>query len=252
MTDHPTVSILGPAAVKAGREALEDEALTRLGRDLGTVHVEAITEAVIRAALAAVLPSGEVACTESQECDPDSPEEYRLCDAHEAAQSHARGVHRWCDVDCREAMGTVELTNFVVAKGYPGTAGALRELLHRAAEDAVAALAGREVPPPVLLVGDEDPGTMRVETDRYAVSPVPYGHRDYRNLLIYVVRHENGWGITDGAGWLANRRGSWTLNSDDAQIFTGAPEAKRVAVAIAEGIRLRAVSILEAKRRREA
>lgn len=247
---NPAVSILAPAAIAAGREALKDEALTRLWLDLDSRHVDAIAEAVIRAALAAVLGDGAVACTEGEPCE-ETPEPFGLCGAHEAEQAHARGEHRWCDITCREAMGTEEMTNFVVARGYPGTAGALRELLRRAAEDAVSALAGREVPPPVLILGDEAPATMRVETDRYAVSPVPYGHPNYRDLVLFVVRRDHGWAITDGAGWIANERGAWTLNSYDALIFASSSQAKRIAARVADGIRLRAVRVLEAKRARE-
>ncbi len=54
-------------------------------------------------------------------------------DREEAARLHAAGDHQYCDVTCETAMPTEAMRNFVIAKGYPGTAGALDELLRRAA-----------------------------------------------------------------------------------------------------------------------
>ncbi|MFE2930649.1 hypothetical protein [Streptomyces sp. NPDC059278] len=43
--------VLSPAGIRAAADAITDEALTHLGRDLGTIHVERIAEAGLRAAL---------------------------------------------------------------------------------------------------------------------------------------------------------------------------------------------------------
>ncbi|WP_331731838.1 hypothetical protein OG298_45175 (plasmid) [Streptomyces sp. NBC_01005] len=43
--------VLSPTGIRAAAEAIGDEALTHLGRDLGTIHVERIAEAGLRAAL---------------------------------------------------------------------------------------------------------------------------------------------------------------------------------------------------------
>ncbi|MFE7106599.1 hypothetical protein ACFU98_35165 [Streptomyces sp. NPDC057575] len=43
--------VLSPVGIRAAAEAIGDEALTHLGRDLGTIHVERIAEAGLRAAL---------------------------------------------------------------------------------------------------------------------------------------------------------------------------------------------------------
>lgn len=43
--------VLSRAGIRAAAEAIGDEALTRLGRNLGTIHVERIAEAGLRAAL---------------------------------------------------------------------------------------------------------------------------------------------------------------------------------------------------------
>ncbi|WP_052397239.1 hypothetical protein [Streptomyces sp. NRRL F-5123] len=50
--------------------------------------------------------------------------------------AHAAGDHQWCDVTCEVAMPSEAMRNFIVAKGYPGTAGALAELERRAAAQA--------------------------------------------------------------------------------------------------------------------
>lgn len=43
--------VTSPEAIRAAAMAIGDAALTHLGRDLGTIHVETIAEAAIRAAL---------------------------------------------------------------------------------------------------------------------------------------------------------------------------------------------------------
>lgn len=234
MTDHPTVSILGEEAVSAACYALAN------GQDLNRVPLEEVALTVLRAAASTVAAPAEVVCTEGEECDPSAPEAYRLCDAHEAAQAHARGEHRWCDETCREAMTTEQLTNFVVARGYPGTAGALRELLRRATEDAVKGLCGGTIPPQPSVPERAEPGReVHVWTDRYAVSSFPFGHPDYYAFLLHVVRRGEGWAVTDGAGWLATDAGAWTLDTFGAKIFPSAGEAKRIAVRMAREVLLR-------------
>lgn len=42
---------LSPEAIRAAAEAIGDEALTHLGRDIGTIHADHIAEAGLRAAL---------------------------------------------------------------------------------------------------------------------------------------------------------------------------------------------------------
>lgn len=62
---------------------------------------------------------------------PDETDEQRA-DREETERDHARGDHTYCGVTCEVTMPTEQLRNFVVAKGYPGTNGALNELLRRA------------------------------------------------------------------------------------------------------------------------
>lgn len=64
---------------------------------------------------------------------PDPCADGELCDRHETEQAHAAGDHGNCGVTCSTEFPTEALRNFVIAKGYPGTTGALDELLRRAA-----------------------------------------------------------------------------------------------------------------------
>jgi hypothetical protein len=57
-------------------------------------------------------------------------------DRLETEREHAAGNHQYCGVTCEVEMPSDMLRNFIVAKGYPGTAGALDELLRRARERA--------------------------------------------------------------------------------------------------------------------
>lgn len=58
----------------------------------------------------------------------------RAADEHETTVEHARGEHEHCGPTCETAYPGAHLRNFILAKGYPGTAGALDELLRRAAQ----------------------------------------------------------------------------------------------------------------------
>lgn len=66
-------------------------------------------------------------CSEPNPCEDGEP-----CDRHEEEQAHAEGDHTFCGVTCEVEMPTEPMRNFVIARGYPGTAGALDELLRRA------------------------------------------------------------------------------------------------------------------------
>ncbi|MFF3928198.1 hypothetical protein [Streptomyces hirsutus] len=57
-------------------------------------------------------------------------------DREETERDHARGDHTHCGIGCEVELPTEHLRNFVVAKGYPGTKGALDELLRRARAEA--------------------------------------------------------------------------------------------------------------------
>lgn len=55
--------VLSPAGIRAAAEAMGDEALTHLGRDLGTIHVDHIAEAGLRAALDQAQQPTTTTCT---------------------------------------------------------------------------------------------------------------------------------------------------------------------------------------------
>ncbi|MER7053418.1 hypothetical protein [Streptomyces sp. NPDC000351] len=73
----------------------------------------------------------ETAATETDE---------QRADREETERDHARGDHTHCGLTCETEMPTEHLRNFVIAKGYPGTKGALDELLRRARAEAAAVL----------------------------------------------------------------------------------------------------------------
>lgn len=67
-------------------------------------------------------------------CDQPNPcEDGELCATHEEEQAHAEGEHAFCGPTCEVEFPTELLRNSILAKGYPGTAGILDELLRRAA-----------------------------------------------------------------------------------------------------------------------
>ncbi|MCU1613899.1 MAG: hypothetical protein JWO98_1439 [Frankiales bacterium] len=79
--------------------------------------------------------SDEAQQPEPTPCSQPSPcEDGELCDVHEEEQAHADGEHAFCGVRCEVQFPSEPMRNFILAKGYPGAAGALNELLRRAAE----------------------------------------------------------------------------------------------------------------------
>ncbi len=85
-------------------------------------------------------PDVRTPCSVPNGCDPDGD----LCDQHETERAHAEGEHAFCGVTCEVEFPTEMLRNFILAKGYPGTAGALDELLRRAAAGLLPAEPGKE------------------------------------------------------------------------------------------------------------
>ncbi|GAA4823938.1 hypothetical protein [Streptomyces ziwulingensis] len=74
---------------------------------------------------------------EAQPATPDTETDEQRADREETERDHARGDHTYCGITCETEMPTKHLRNFVIAKGYPGTKGALDELLRRARTAAV-------------------------------------------------------------------------------------------------------------------
>jgi len=75
---------------------------------------------------AVVPPADQTAMAPAVETDEER------ADREETARDHARGDHTYCGITCEAEMPTEHLRNFLIAKGYPGTKGALDELLRRA------------------------------------------------------------------------------------------------------------------------
>lgn len=77
------------------------------------------------------------------EQQPAETDEERA-DREETEREHAAGIHTHCGLTCEVELPSEHLRNFVIAKGYPGTKGALDELLRRARAEATASSAATE------------------------------------------------------------------------------------------------------------
>jgi hypothetical protein len=124
----------GQAAIERVRSVLESEAV--VGRS-ALDYRGLITAALM--ADAASGPGGMAAETQPETqadlpCSQPNPcEDGELCGVHEEAQAHAEGEHEYCGPTCEVQFPSEQMRNFILAKGYPGTAGMLDELLRRAA-----------------------------------------------------------------------------------------------------------------------
>lgn len=103
----------------------------RYGKASVSTALCAMSDALFRMAAEAQPGTTPAAATPCSVPDPCADGE--LCDRHETEQAHAEGEHELCGVTCEVKFPSEELRNFVLAKGYPGTKGALDELLRRAA-----------------------------------------------------------------------------------------------------------------------
>lgn len=103
---------------------------------------------------------------------PNPCEDGELCDVHEEELAHAEGEHELCGVTCEVQMPSELMRNFIIARGYPGTAGALAELLRRAAsQKAVSSkppLPARMLDPWPRIPVDTSDGTDFHRLDRIA------------------------------------------------------------------------------------
>ncbi|MFG2763125.1 hypothetical protein [Streptomyces rubiginosohelvolus] len=132
-TDHPAeradlpyIALLHPGVGLALAAWLESAA-ERLGD----------TEAPLAALLdpSALAVARQLLGTTSEDTTAEETDEEREQreDREETDREHAVGIHTHCGLTCEVDLPTEHLRNFVIAKGYPGTAGALDELLRRAA-----------------------------------------------------------------------------------------------------------------------
>lgn len=82
---------------------------------------------------AAFAPAGHYADCPDASTPAETDEE--RADRLETERDHTAGDHTHCGITCETELPTEHLRNFVVAKGYPGTAGALDELVRRARQE---------------------------------------------------------------------------------------------------------------------
>src|SRR5690606_3341535 len=130
-----------PAAHRTDRAAVYAEVAERLAADAEQGDKEGLTRIYRRSAAKQVREwadellrmAGETQPAETTE--PEETDEERA-DREETERDHARGDHTHCGITCETEMPTEQLRNFVIAKGYPGTKGALAELERRAAAGA--------------------------------------------------------------------------------------------------------------------
>ncbi|MFH8483035.1 hypothetical protein [Streptomyces sp. NPDC018055] len=136
---YRTVGVSGLRRLKAGSDGREItsygwEAFRNYGRFGYAQRPDWLTDRIFEHMPSAMEPyPGRT--SDDGEPETDEQREDRL----EAERLHAAGDHKHCDETCEVELPSDHLRNFIVAKGYPGAAGALDELLRRAAAPAVLA-----------------------------------------------------------------------------------------------------------------
>lgn len=88
-----------------------------------------------------------------------------------------------------------------------------------------------------------------IEAVRYAVSVLPRDDINFHAYALYVQRRRNGWGITDGAGWIESRTGTWTLDHYEALDFPSLESALALARKIAPSWTVNGITATEAYHR---
>ncbi|UDM00047.1 hypothetical protein [Streptomyces longhuiensis] len=129
-----------------------------------------ISELTLAAALYCakhVLPAGPPPAPDPAETDEER------ADREETERAHAHGDHTYCGATCETEFPTELLRNTILAKGYPGTAGMLDEMLRRARAEAAAAPSA--------------PASQTVRRERYAAA----------------IRETDGWVLDDGQHMIA-------------------------------------------------
>ncbi|WP_435601312.1 hypothetical protein [Streptomyces sp. C10-9-1] len=93
------------------------------------------------------------------------------------------------------------------------------------------------------------PPEATVEAVRYAVSVLPADDINFNAYALYVQRRRDGWGITDGAGWVETRTGTWTLDHYEALTFPTPEPALALAQRFALRRTVNGISVTEAYQR---
>ena len=130
-----------PAPLSPGREQEIRHVLNTLGDSTSLLAVPArvaLSELLTELdRVRAELEPGTTPAVATPCSVPDPCADGDLCDRLETEQAHAAGDHGNCGVTCEVEYPSIQLRNFILAKGYPGTKGMLDELLRRAGQPAV-------------------------------------------------------------------------------------------------------------------
>jgi hypothetical protein len=113
---------------------------------------------------------------------PAPETEEQRADREETEREHAAGIHTHCGLTCEVDVPTEHLRNFVIAKGYPGTKGALDELLRRAA--------AASAPAAPVLEPQDHPGADLFVALRAAGLDADEAHRRMYAYAAMVLRQE--------------------------------------------------------------
>lgn len=91
-----------------------------------------------------------------------------------------------------------------------------------------------------------------VEATRYSVSLLPRDDVNFNAYALYVQRRRDGWGITDGHGWVEGHTGWMTLDSYEALVFPELDDALALARKIVPTVAVNGRTATDAYNRRMA
>ncbi|MGW0821796.1 hypothetical protein [Streptomyces sp. NPDC002845] len=179
--------------------------------ELGTIDAHNLLR---RMADEAQQPEARTPCSEPNGCDPDGD----LCDQHETELAHAEGEHAFCGVTCEVEFPTEMLRNGILAKGYPGTAGMLDELLRRAATEPKAAVVESEPDDGPRLLFWEGPAGASFSDGRVTV-PISRGVNlaEFAPVGDLVLPLQSAQTLRDTLSRLLREGGAGPLPADEAQ-----------------------------------
>jgi len=89
---------------------------------------------------------------------------------------------------------------------------------------------------------------VTVTATRYTVSLLPADDINHRTYALYVQHRSDGWGITDGAGWVEGPIGHWHLDYYEALTFAELDDALALARRLAPYYRVNGRTAAEAYR----
>ncbi|MGW4703742.1 hypothetical protein [Streptomyces sp. NPDC004285] len=91
-----------------------------------------------------------------------------------------------------------------------------------------------------------------IEATRYSVSLLPRDDVNFNAFALHVQRRRDGWGITDGFGWVEGHTGYMTLDSYEALVFPELDDALDMARKIVPTISVNGYTATDAYSRRMA